>query len=205
MARPDLAPGVAALPRLPEATAAATSINARLAALDAEALAFQGECVTGAYSDYFRWVKVPLSSDTFVTLLVFEDAFCTGAAHPGSTLMPLTFDRQTGEEADPMTWLPAALAPKDPHNLADLAPLTELYIATEIATAPYPPDPECHDLLRQQPHGFDLWPDAAAPGLVLVPTGLAHVFTSCENPVTLPLATLRRLGFAPALLDALAP
>lgn len=212
--QPDLAPGVAATPRLPEATGAAARINARLADLDAEALASWRDlavCDPSPGNTFLRGVDVTLNAPGLVSLLVQEEGYCAPAAHPWTTAAPLVFDRRSGAEVDPLSWLPPFLSPgpepepwTEQRALARFGPLTSLYIHTALRSRDPGIDLACLSLLRRQPHGFDLWPDASAPGLVLQPAGLAHVDTPCETPVTIPLATLTSLGVSPALLSALA-
>jgi hypothetical protein len=203
----DLAPDVQSAPRLAVTDAAAGRINTRLAALDADALATLADCVTGPDSEYSRDVTVTLDGPHYYALLFNDSGSCSGAAHPWSQTWPLIFDRATGAEVDPATWLPPAFAPvqgqgtgANPHLPANPA-LTEFYIAHQ-ETTPYD-DPECNEVLREDGPRFHIWPDGSAQGLVLLPVGLAYVYTPCENPLTIPLVVLQANHFAPELLEAL--
>lgn len=62
---------------------------------------------------------------------------------------------------------------------------------------------DCAEVLADPTLTFTLWPDAKAHGLVLAPSSLPHAVQACGDTVTIPTKTLRQLGVAPALLNAI--
>ena len=57
----------------------------------------------------------------------------------------------------------------------------------------------------EQEMNFDFWPDAKAKGLAMRPANLLHWAEGpCSGPATIPMETLRRLGFDPRLIEDIA-
>lgn len=64
-------------------------------------------------------------------------------------------------------------------------------------------DPDCKDVLSDPGLKLSLWPDAKGGGIAVAPEGLPHVVAACAEPVTIPTATLRKLGVKALILDAI--
>lgn len=64
-------------------------------------------------------------------------------------------------------------------------------------------DPRCVDDLQQMAGPFALWPDARQGGIVALPSRLPHAMAACGVPALLSVATLRRQGVQPALLETI--
>lgn len=203
IAGPDLADGVAALPRLTAPGPAAARINADLAARDADAAAFGADCNTDPPRSFHeRFVTVTFVGPTYLSLLDSTGFYCPGAAHPNFGVAPLTYDMTTGAEVDWRGLFPVVLLAGDNrprHGAVKAAPaLVALYFAHATAM-----NTECREEIADDPVYFRVWLDAAKAGLVLMPASLPHALQACADPVTLPLASLRAHNFDPALLAAL--
>lgn len=193
---------IESLPRLRcFSDAPACKINTMLFAMDQKIFETVKDCrtippekVTASAPDtpterifWDRRVRVTMNGPAFLSNLVADDAYCPGAAHGFSTLTPLLFDLTAGAALDPEAWLPRYL------TTGANAALTELYLANLAPTSPRISSPfECPDVLRSNPHGFLIWPDAAALSLVLQPAGLAYVFSGCAEPTQNPARHLAR-------------
>lgn len=200
---PDLASGIAALPRLAASDSASLRINDRLTALDQEAVSDAAACNTDPpRSDFARWVEVAFAGPRFLSLLVMEDVSCTGSAHPEESLMPITFDLTSGEEVDLQSLFPTEFkGPRDasfPDAFHFGPALTRLYLS--LATS-LPQD--CREVIRAQDNWFAVWLNQPERGIGLMPFGLPHVAQDCGDIVVLPLKQMRELGFDPVLLHAL--
>lgn len=201
---PPLAPGIEALPRVAGTNAAIQRMNARLDQLDAAALADAKACnTTPPESDFSRWIEMPFTGPDFLAFVVHFDVFCTGAAHPQQARIPLVFDAATGLETDlrdmfPGTLLPPVPEPGPASHFLFSAQLNDIYLAL------YRDMPEtCHGPVADNKGWFQIWPDAAAGGLVLWPAGLSHAEQACAEAVILTVARMRSLGFDDALTQAL--
>ncbi|NEY90426.1 hypothetical protein [Tabrizicola oligotrophica] len=203
--RPDLAEGIAALPRLVGEGQAIRQINALLSAKDAEVLALAKDCNSDPPNSFYeRSLAVTFDGPLLLSILVETAFYCPGAAHGLSWVEPLNFDVSLGTATDMHGVFPAAFIAKPTTDPKGYLPprftpeVAELYISSDPEI-----DPDCANLIRDNEGLFDVWPNAAQHGLTLMPFGLAYFFTFCQNPVTIPTATLRQLGFDKALLEAL--
>lgn len=91
-------------------------------------------------------------------------------------------------------------------ELAKYKPLTDLYLEypNPQSDPTYGGPIDCTNILSTEAHEFLLWPDAAKHALIMEPVGLAYVFTACEVPTEIPVATLLKLQLDPGLIAALA-
>ncbi len=203
IASPDLADGVAALPRLTATGLAAASINADLAARDAAQVEFAGRCNTEPpHSFYERFVTVTFVGPAYLSLLDSTGFYCPGAAHPNFGVAPVTYDLATGDEVKWQAVFPTDLLAEDGHPWSGAVKATPAVVAVYFAHATAM-DAECREEIADDPVYFRVWLDAAEAGLVLMPSSLPHAMQACADPVTLPLASLRAHNFDPGLLAAL--
>jgi hypothetical protein len=214
VAQPPLAAEVAAFPRIAATGEPALQrINQALTNADIRAAAAVKDCRAQAVQDqtedgsnpWQRTVTVAMRGPAYLTLVAGENWYC-GGAHPDNDTFALAYDLRTGS---PLNWerlLPKTLAGTasldtagDGTRLGVLASpaLTSLYMTL------LKPDGDCVEALRDADLHFMLWPDAAHDGLTMAPSGLPHVIAACGDSATIPVATLRTLGVAPALLDAI--
>lgn len=111
---PDVAPGVAAMPRVVAGTgvtaAVAAVINGHLAALDTAVLKSRRECLQGTTADqdvlYTREVHVLLRGPRFLSLASSVDSNC-GGPHLETEELDLTYDLETGRPVNWLAYLPA--------------------------------------------------------------------------------------------------
>jgi hypothetical protein len=157
-----------------------------------------------------------LHNPEFLSILRYREWYCN-TAHGWTDQSVFMFDLKTGEAIDPASFLPPDIRPApDTHDsttfsvkksLARVKPLTDFYLGL-LATAP-PNDlaelnhDDCAAILTQGVHDFQIWPDAKAHALMLMPDGLVYVDTPCQNPVAIPVALLAKLRASPRLIDAL--
>ena len=145
VASPDLAAGIAALPRLDANDAAAARINAQLADLDAEAEITASVCIPDPPRSFFeRSITVAFEGPGFVSLLDSSYLYCPGAAHPNAYIIPLTFNLATGDEVKWRGLFPAGLMAEDSHpwpgSVKASAALVALYLGQAGAM-----EAECRD------------------------------------------------------------
>ena len=205
---PDLAPGFEAMPRLEARTTAANRINDDLAAIDRRALAASDDCRASPKSDWARWIVVRSAGPGLLSVSERHDFYCDGASHPNHHHVDYTYDLATGEPVDWASLLPLALAMEPggdgpwhrPDARSYRSPaLAELY-ATHLSA---PPAADCAGFAEDPHLGFTFAPSAIDRGLAMTPTGYAYVLTPCADEALIPVETLRALGAAPLLVEAL--
>jgi hypothetical protein len=134
-----------------------------------------------------------------------------GGAHPNFITEALVFDLRTGERADWRKLLPASLL-ADSRRASAGADLAIDAIASSALTALFIDESEkegvgddCKEAFGEQEMNFDFWPDAKAKGLAMRAANLLHWAEGpCGGPATIPMETLRRLGFDPRLIEDIA-
>lgn len=216
--QPDIAMGVAALPRMVPGKAPAGAINDALAAADARVRAAAAECRTGLAASHpgpgrhawTRRIMVAMRGPGYLSLVVEDDADC-GGLHPSAGRFALVYDLRTGRPPNWSRLLSGTLMRRrsveagldqTPIGLVDGPALKSLYLA-RVGAAAAKVDDRCMDALRQMAEPFVLWPDARQGGLMVQPSGLSHAMAACGVPALLDLAVLRRQGVRPSLLDAI--
>ena len=61
---------------------------------------------------------------------------------------------------------------------------------------------DCKEAFAEQDMNFEFWPDAKAKGLAMRAANLLHWAEGpCSGPVTIPVETLKRLGFDALLIQ----
>jgi hypothetical protein len=212
IAQKPLAPNLAAFPRLAAADGPWQRINQSLAKADARVRDAGEGCHADAVAanvpdgGWQRSVAVVMRGPGYLSLVATDSWYC-GGAYPDTNRFALNYDLKTGS---PLNW--ARLLPKALVQTASLDAAgdgTQLgLVASPALTALYlelaKPDSDCTELLQQQELHFMLWPDAAADGVGMEPSGLAHAIEACGPEVTIPEARLRILKADPALVDAIA-
>jgi hypothetical protein len=211
VAQPALAPDVVAFPRLAAIDGPSKRVNLALAKADARVRDAAKGCHADAIAakdpdgGWQRSVAVVMRGPGYLALVASDNWFC-GGAYPSTDSFALAYDLKTGS---PLNW--ARLLPKALVQTASLDTAgdgTQLgVVASPALTALYlelaKPDSDCTEALRQEDLHFMMWPDAAAEGVDMAPSGLAHAIAACGPDVTIPVARLRTLGADPALLDAI--
>jgi hypothetical protein len=218
------------LPRIvtPSGTAA-DRINKALAEADKRAVAAAADCTqnviaSGAQTaadeakpsnpgDWQRGVSVTMQGPDYLSFLVSDDYFC-GGAHPDISIFALVYDLRTGA---PVNWL--RLIAKSSHITASLdqaADGTNIgYVAspalTDIFTTLSDKDnagnqsaeDDCDNAIDYADKNFILWPDAKDNAVdVYLPVGFAS--QPCAGPEEIAMPALKKLGFDPQLLRAIA-
>lgn len=154
--------------------------NTSLAALDQAALAAATSCRAQPLSDWSR-----------------------GMPHPTALHETPTYDLATGAHVDWRQFLPADfLAPEPKRYGDDTIKATPRLRALYLSLIP-DASPECLRVLQHDVSAFQVWLDADAGGLILMPVALPHAVRVCGDAVTLPPDLLAEIGAAPALIDAL--
>jgi len=191
---PNLAKNAEAFPTLVGATPAIARINRTLQAANAKQRDDMKDCRRDAPQDGYWWeqsVDAPLIGAYFLSLWVHGNLSC-GGAHPNFVDQALTFDLTTGEPVDWRRLLPVSLrgAPGDAIGSPGLTALFVEQSTKEGVGA------DCQEAFGEQQMNFAFWPDAKAKGLAMRAANLLHWAEGpCSGPVTIPVATLKRLGF----------
>ncbi len=218
---PPVAKGADAMPQIAAPRDdAETRINTALHRLDGTLGKAIAGCATAAKEanatpDWERSVQVAMRGPGFLSLAITDSTDC-GGAHPNASTMSIVYDLKTGGPVDWTKLLPATLTGKvalqqgaDGTRMVTLSSkrLTELYFTGYRTDGkPNAEDAECRDALKnaaaEAPPAMMVWLDAKAGGLV-IQFDVAHVIQACADPVVIPAATLRKLGAAPRLVDAI--
>jgi hypothetical protein len=199
---PDLAPEIAALPRLAGDSDLARTVNAALDALDARDL----EAVNCHYSNRsdgpFRAVEVLSDGPEFISFFITKGTYCDGAAHPWTAQEIVNFDLESGLQTDLRDLLPDTFQSAD-----DQSEMLSVLFLTHVADLPG----ECvwayaHAYaMRNSYLSFDLGLAESRGALMLWPQGLAFVHTPCLDAAFVSAERLGEAGFDSRLIKALTP
>lgn len=175
------------------------------------------DCLDDPNNSFAGGSDVTLNGPYFLSIVYWKSYYC-GTAHPWSDQYVLLFDLKSGAAIDPVSLLPRSLRPlpeddnlatwSESKAVAGVKPLTDLYLS-RLALDPKNDaaamnDIDCIEVLTHHVHDFLIWPDAKAHALMLMPYGMAYIFTPCQNEVSLPVALLLKLHASPRLIVALA-
>ncbi len=219
VAQPDIAPRIAAFPRLAPDEPQAARINEALAAADARARAAADDCRSqseGSSADpgtlgWTRSIAIAMRGPYYLALVTDDYSYC-GGLHPNADSIALTYDLRSGQPPNWSRLLPKALVrevsvesamDETPLGMVASQALKALYLASARRAA-QKVAPDCMDVLRQSAGPFMLWPDARQGSIVVQPSRLAHAFAACGVPALIGIDVLRRQGVSPALLQAVA-
>lgn len=217
--QPGITAGVDAFPRLASGEPGAAAINTALSAADARVRAAAADCRAALTASnpgpgrvaWTRRVTVAMRGPGYLVLVAEDYADC-GGLYPNANRFALVYDLQTGRSPNwsrllPKSWVPALTVgtglDDTPIGMVQSPALNALYL-TEAQAAAAKVDARCLEDLRQMAGPFVLWPDARQGGIVMQPTGLPHASAACGVPALLGVATLRRHGVQPALLESIA-
>ena len=200
-----LRPDFAAIPEIADPVdAAEQAINAAVRRLDKVGIA---AVCTGKRNSWERSVETTMHGPRFLSFVVHDDIYC-GGAHPDEAAYAIVYDLSSGRPVDWTKLLPPSLTGNITLQPAADGTRTVYLASAELmrrfSKAQHPQDPvgcegttDFDDVPPMQ-----LWLDAAAGGLAAMPD-VAHVVQACYEPLVIPVADLRKLGAAPALVDAL--
>ncbi len=215
---PDVAPGVAAFPRLvaPPGDRAAARINAALTKADARAKIAAGGCTPDKAQGRDGWTRsitVTMRGPRYLSLLASNEWDC--GAYPDTDQVALVYDLHTGAPVDWARLLARGMLAGSTTNTAS-DETTEGLVTSPVLAAAFRKaaaadagrDKQCAEVLSGKGQFgalvFQLWPDAQANGLALEFPTLPHVVAVCGAPEIIPAAELRKLGVGPVLLAPLA-
>jgi hypothetical protein len=196
-----------AFPRLAGKTPAIVRINAALDRANARVLKAAQDCIASdpMHSDWTRRIDMTMAGPRFVSFVGRDDIYC-GGPHPNTSTFALVYDLTTGRPIDWTKLISARFGGKpgttqagDGKILGTLSSprLKALYIRD------MKPDADCKDTLNDTDFNFMFWPDAQANGLVMDQEDLPHVSQACGGWITLSDKTLREMGAAPSMIDAI--
>jgi len=206
-ARPAIREGVRALPRLVGDTPAIAAINADFDRIDADT---EG---CGGPGEYTRFATMPMTGPGYFTVMLRDEYYCQGTAHPGFSVSAITYDLATGQRVDWVAAAPGlALMRPDPWDNAPATyestlqstVLAEWYGRKMMASADAESLGGCRDsytteMLADQ--FFRLWLDAQTGGLTVSPD-FPHVIQACAESATMTEAEMRQFGVTPAIIEA---
>ncbi len=210
---PPLAKGLPALPRIAgPATPAAARINTALTKEDASWRAFIKECrdQAGPNFDLERSNQVAMAGPAYFALTIGYSYDC-GGAHPDAGTIALVYDLATGAPVNWSRLLPKSLIDSvstdsagDGTTIGLIASkaLQKLYARAALAHGDADFKANCADVVNGDGLTFQVWPDAKAGGLMLVPD-LPHVVLACGDPQVIPTQILKNLGVSAPLLAAI--
>jgi hypothetical protein len=210
---PPLAKGMAGLPRIAAPiTPATTRINAALAKVDSNWKGMIKDCHQQAGKDFDmeRTVDVAMRGPAYFSVAITYEYDC-GGAHPDSGVIALTYSLETGAPTNWTRLLPKSLVDSVSTDsagdgttvgLITSKTLQAIYAREALDATDADGRSECKDVVTQDGLTFQVWPDAKAGALMLVPD-LPHVVAACGDPQPISAQTLRRLGVTAPLLPAI--
>lgn len=197
---PNLAPDIAALPRLNGDGAVVSDINARLQHLDDHDLENLNCNGQSPPDGPFRAVEVLADGPEFLSFMIDIGAYCDGAAHPSWSREIVNLDLQTGEETGLREFLPPSGRPSQRRD-----DLLTVFFLNSVADLPGDCVQAYAWALSNGYLHLDLGLDEAEGALLLWPSGLAYVETPCLDTAYVPVDRLREAGFGERLTRALTP
>jgi hypothetical protein len=210
---PPLAKDMPALPRIAAPlTPASLRINTALAKADASWRGFIAACrqQAGADFDLERSNQVAMRGPRYLSLTIGYSYSC-GGAHPDAGTIALVYDLDTGAPVNWARLLPKALVDATSLDsagdgstigLITSKTLQAIYAREALAAGDADFKADCADVVNQDGLAFQVWPDAKAGGLMLVPD-LPHVVLACGDPQLVSIQALRGLGVGAPLLPAI--
>ena len=206
----DLMPKV--VPNATVSAAVAARINAALRREDARAIAaahgchasYQGVEQENAGGKWMRSVSVTMSGPRYLAYQVSDSYYCGGPYPNDGLRSDFVYDLATGA---PVNWL--RLFPKGAVARGSTAPagapLGVIAWSALTKRAVAQAQPECREVFTEGGDtSFSIGLDGTTGSLIAMPVDFPHVIQACAEEVVLDGAALRRLGFAPALREALA-
>lgn len=209
--QPPISSSSEALPRLVGDTPAIAAINADLDRFDRAARAD----VCGGAGTVERAITQPMTGPGYVSFLISQSVSCEGAAHPSIGQTGLTYDLSTGRRVDWAAAVPGlGLGVLDMDGEGDgqvvtaalyqSPALAEWYGAKMRASTDAEWLEQCRDLFtteRLADRYFKVWLDARSGGVAVL-ADVPHVALACAETAVMTEAEMRRLGVAPAMIDA---
>ena len=190
--------------------AAERRVNAAMDRLDAAGRTAAAAC-RGKGQSWERETRVTMRGPGYISYEV-ADAFDCGGVHPDNDGYTVVYDLRTGRPVDWAMLLPPALtgavslkpgADGTRTVSLDSPALQQLFLAAQAPQADPGDAAQCSQVLAfAVPTGMRAWLDGPAGALAVLPR-MPHGSDACAKPLLLPAAELRRLGAAPALVDAL--
>lgn len=214
---PELARGVAALPRLTGDTEAIRAINADLERMDAQVRKAIPECFAEGvqHPDWTRIVDAPSTGPRFFSLTILDDLYC-GGNHPNNARLSVTYDLSTGRRVNWSDLLPVAfVGPLDETTSVFDFDFTvsrsptlfgwlrgKIPVQTEEDRSWFE---DCAPLYQGGVGGSSLMIsiDAEHEGLAIETVSLPHAARACGSNEVMPIAELQRIGAAPMLIEAI--
>lgn len=207
-ARPVVREGVQALPRLVGDTPAIAAINADFDRINADTAGCEGP------GEYTRFATQPMTGPGFVTVMLRDEYYCQGTAHPSFNVSAITYDLATGQRMDWVAAAPGLALTRSeygdqPMPATYVKPfqstiLAEWYGRKMMASADAESLGGCRDTYTTEmlaDQFFQLWLDAQTGGLTVVPE-FPHVSQACAESATMTQAEMRQFGVTPAIIDA---
>jgi hypothetical protein len=162
-----------------------------------------------------RSVEVTMNGTNYLSLVVKEQWYCPGTAHPDHDSIALVYDLRTGRPLNWHTVLPRRLISKSHvdvgmagQKIGHIASpdLDKLFVIT-LRRAAYRSSSdwwsECEDIISDPSLDFIAWPDDKRGGIVIEPVGLAYAVENCEDDALVSTAVLRSLGASRAFVGEL--
>jgi hypothetical protein len=154
-----------------------------------------------------RWIDVTMLGPRFFSVVDHREYGC--GLSPTESATPFVFDLETGRAVDWLRLLPPSFHAEgvldtEPGlgtlGLVQSGALSKLYVDAAEDGA----EADCKHAFDGIQLNFYLWPDAGQRALLVDQAQLPDAQRACGSPLTLSLAQMRQLKFAPALVDALA-
>lgn len=206
------------LARMPEvqpndavSAAIAAKINAALRREDDRAIAAAADCRTSfkeaqgkdPEDGWTRSADVTMAGPRYLAIVVSDSYYCGGPYPNDGLRSDFVYDVTTGRPVDWTRLFPKGATGKL-DSAADGAQLGLIVWPELMRRVKAGADADCRAALEDtEDTGFTVGLDARSGELVAVPAEFPHVIQACADAIRLPVAELRKLGFAPELTDAL--
>lgn len=215
--QPELAKGIAAMPRLTGETTAIRAINAELAHMDGQVRAALPECVASGVADTYwqRFVDAPMMGPRFITVMASDDLYC-GGNHPDTARFAVSYDLLSGRRVDWASLLPPILV--QPLEQTTSAFDFEFTVSRSPRLLAWLRDRISRDLAAEDQAWWEdckasysdeaglalmISIDAQHEGLAIDPINLPHAVQACGATEVMSVAELQRMEAAPTLIAAI--
>lgn len=214
---PELAKGIAAMPRVTGETPEIRAINADLERMDGQVRAALPDCSAGGVEHTYweRFVDAPMMGPRFITVTVSDDLYC-GGTHPDTARMTVSYDLLTGKRIDWTGLLPPTLF--QPLQKTTSAFDFDFTVSRSPRLLSWLRDKIVRDLKAEDQAWWEdcktSYSDADVPalaisidakheGLSIQTISLPHVIQACTSTEVMSVAELQAMGASPDLIAAI--
>jgi hypothetical protein len=214
---PELAKGIAAMPRVTGETPEVRAINADLERMDGQVRAALPQCGVAdpaAGTSWERFMAAPMMGPRFITVTAVDDLYC-GGNHPDNVRLTVSYDLLSGRQVNWATLLPPAFV--QPLEKTTSAFDFEFTVSRSPRLLAWLRDKISRNVSAEDRTWWDdckaSYSDEARPALMIsidaeheglaIDPDLPHVAQACTSTEIMSVAELQGMGASPDLIAAI--